>query len=514
MTTAPAIMLDQNARPFGLDVAAASVPGNQDRVPIGDVDAIVVVPPPSPSDTNPPLGPAIISRVASRYGLRVGVIDLNIRFIRKFVGLARPRGSFALGDHGKDRRLVAAAADWFFSHTPLGGEPPMYLPDAANAVAGMHYSFASIARALDKAAAGEGPWRSWLESDLLDGIGAPVPTLGISIMGPSQVFVALLILRLFKQRWPHSTTVLGGSHVTLLAKAIAANEEYRRCVDYVLPGHSEYEFVQLLCNLKECTATVREAEKFEYEPKFDSSELRLYERSRLTLPVQFSRGCSYGRCTFCTYPVVEPVPTSFRPGEARLTIAKLVEHYGVEKFSLKDSLFTAPMMRSFADALLTDPALEIAWSATTKAVRALIPIAEILAASGLRTVELGVETIHHSGQLLFDKRAHVPMMEDVILALAEAGVTVVVNMIFGLPGETLEEAERQLEWYTKLRRRAPEGRIDGSLNMLEIVRGSPLTASASEIDLLGIAPWAYCYQWSAPPWRKEFKAVADKIELA
>ncbi|MFI0796684.1 B12-binding domain-containing radical SAM protein [Micromonospora rubida] len=485
-------------------------------------DALVVVPPPSPSDTNPPLGPAVLATVAARSGFRVEVLDLNILLLRRFesraAGLSR-----TLGDHGKDRSGVAAAAEWLFAHTGLRDTPPLHLPDTADPVAGMHYPLSAVTAAVTVAANDPEPWRAWLEQQLR-GLCDRSPTMvGVSLMGPSQVFAGLLVLRVAKEIWPGTTTVLGGSHVTLLREEMLRDPRLGEVADLVLAGHCEDEFVAALARLS--PRGIRRPllpprppadTRFEYLPTFSERQLAHYDRRWLTLPVQFTRGCSYGRCTFCTYPVVEPQITALAPDAARGTIDALVRAHGVRRFSLKDSLFTAPMLRALAQALLREPvAGGVRWSATTKASRALIPLAPLLADSGLDTVEIGVETISPTGQRLFDKRADPAMLEELILALAEQGITVVTNLIFGFPGEREQEARAQLAWFLRLRATAPADRVDCSLNMLEMVRGAPMvTHPPPEVELNGVAPWAFSYAWNAPAWRRDFAGGLERVERA
>jgi radical SAM superfamily enzyme YgiQ (UPF0313 family) len=229
--------------------------------------------------------------------------------------------------------------------------------------------------------------------------------------------------------------------------------------------------------------------------------------------LQFTRGCAYARCTFCTYPAVEPTLTRFDPGRAGAAVRALVGEYGVRRFSVKDSLFTVPMMESFALALAESGTGPVSWSATTKVTRRLALVAPMLAESGLSTVELGVESIRPATQELFGKQASLAIVEDVILALAEQKVTVVINLIFGAPGETLDDAERQFAWYGRMRAMAA-GYVDGSLNLLEIVRGSPMErVPPPGVVLSGVAPWAYCYQWNAPKWRAGFAGRLAAAEL-
>jgi hypothetical protein len=79
------------------------------------VDACVFFVPPSPSDTNPPLGPAILARTAANAGLRLNVRDLNIEYIDRFRTDQPSENIQVLGDQGKDRALVRMAARELFS---------------------------------------------------------------------------------------------------------------------------------------------------------------------------------------------------------------------------------------------------------------------------------------------------------------------------------------------------------------------------------------------------------------
>jgi hypothetical protein len=202
--------------------------------PGGICDAVLVVPPPSPSDTNPPLGPAIIARVAQRAGFSVRVIDLNALHISRFRGFPQRPGSAALGDHGKDRLLVARAAGRLYEATGLYGYGPEFLPEGADPVAGMHYPWAAISGAvLDQS--GDGTWwQEWLDRDLFGRFSRPPAFLGVSVMGASQVFPALVIFLLSKRRWPGTVTVAGGSHDDFLVEVEPWREDVKASVRHFL----------------------------------------------------------------------------------------------------------------------------------------------------------------------------------------------------------------------------------------------------------------------------------------
>ncbi|MFG2090597.1 MULTISPECIES: B12-binding domain-containing radical SAM protein [unclassified Spirillospora] len=483
-------------------------------------DAMVIVPPPSPSETNPPLGPMILARAAAERGLRVEVRDLNIEYLRQFTKSAGGRPGEVLGDHGKNRALLALAAERFFDSTGLRAEEAVHLPDTADARAGMHFGFETLYRAAERAAAPGSGWTTWLDERIFRRVRQPPPVVGISIMGPSQVFLALVLARLIRRHWPGSVTVLGGSHVTLLAEEMSLDQRYlEEFVDHVLPGHAEETFAGLVERVRDgcppapgVAAAPPAGEPFGYHPLAAPGQLALYGPSALTMPLQFTRGCSYGRCTYCTYPVVEPVATRLDAPRAAAAMAALAVEHGVTRFSVKDSLFTIPMMLDLAEAL-EDAGVRARWSATTKVTRSLAIHAPRLAEAGLATLEFGVETVHPVGQRLFDKVTDPGAVEDVVAACVDSGIAIVINLIFGLPGETAEQAERQLEWFVELCGRTP-GMVDGSLNLLEIVRGSPLALRPPPgVELRGVAPWAYCYDWNAPAWRPGFVRRIREVEL-
>ncbi|MFD0683271.1 B12-binding domain-containing radical SAM protein [Actinomadura fibrosa] len=483
------------------------------------IDALLIVPPPSPSETNPPLGPMILARAADRNGVHVRICDLNIEYLRRFRGVTDDRGKGIIGDHGKNRALLAAAAEWFFDETGLDRADALHLPDTADARAGMHFAFASLERATAQAAEPGAFWATWLSGILFPAVPEPPCVVGVSMMGPSQVFLGIVVARLVKRHWPGSVTVLGGSHATLLAAEMAADARYTRFFDHVLPGHAEEEFAELVRRVRggrpaapRVAGVPPAGRPFDYLPLMSQDQLAPYDPSTLTMPLQFTRGCSYGRCTYCTYPVVEPATTRLDAPRAAEAIGALVDRHGVRRFSVKDSLFTVPMMLDLAGAL-EEAGVRVRWSATTKITPSLAVHAPRLAAAGLSTLEFGVESVHPAGQRLFAKVTDTKVVEDVVAACAGSGIAVVINLIFGLPDEPLDAAERQLAWFEAQCGRAP-GMVDGSLNMLEIVRGSPLAVRPPPgVRLRGIAPWAFAYDWNAPSWRRGFADRLRRREL-
>ncbi|MCE7973763.1 MAG: hypothetical protein DYG92_05455 [Leptolyngbya sp. PLA1] len=343
--------------------------------------------------------------------------------------------------------------------------------------------------------------------------------------------------------WPTTVVIAGGSHVTLLRDEIARDSRYGEFFDAFMPGHCERELVRFAQMVRDggnwrscrgvivagrtaladsCSARPPEVEisvrgrraesAIELLPSFDATDLSPYCPSRITLPLQLARGCLYGKCTMCTYPATEPGFSGY-PDWKKVadTIHELLRRHGVPRFSFKDSFMVPLMLRALAD-MLNDEGLRVEWSATTMLNPRLTPhLLQSLANAGCRTLEFGLETIWTTGQALFDKIQPIEMVEQVIADTVKAGIVANINLIYGLPGESLDQARAQLHWFLDQQDRYT-GLITGSHNMLEINRASPLARDGSKIgvEIAGIAPWAFSFAWNAPKWRPEFALELER----
>lgn len=83
-------------------------------------------------------------------------------------------------------------------------------------------------------------------------------------------------------------------------------------------------------------------------------------------------------------------------------------------------------------------------------------------------VELGLQTIHESTARFIRRGYPLPVFESALLRLKEAGITVIVHIILGLPGETREMMLETVRYLAK-------GVVDGiKLQLLHILNGTDL----------------------------------------
>ena len=480
------------------------------------LDCLLIVPPFSSNDATPPLGSAILKAHCCAMGYSAVSCDLNIKYIETFSRQNREGQSNVIGDHDNDEQRVAEANDHFVRSLRL---PPIKrdrIPSCDDPNSSLPHSFEELELALATMEA-DGEWLDFADCHVFDVHDKP-RIVGFSIMGPAQVPLTLLLARLSRRRWPGTLIVAGGSHVTLLAPRIASDRRYGTYIDLFLPGHSEDVLVNLLRierrpRPREVPGVLHAGTGWDravpvppdarLPPLFETAELGLYQNPSETLPIHFGRGCAYGRCTYCTYPAVEEFERVSIEGLARRFLPALIDA-GAKSVSVKDSLFTLPQMDAFS-AVVEEQPIRLKWSATTKVTSGIAERAPALYDAGCRTVEIGIESIHPNSQAFLDKRESIDAIERVLESLISAKISVVVNLIYGIPSETLADAWRQFEWWESWQRRLP-GRIFGVHSMLQVDEASPLARNPRKYGLVieTPGPWSYTYVWNAPPWREEF----------
>jgi anaerobic magnesium-protoporphyrin IX monomethyl ester cyclase len=190
-------------------------------------------------------------------------------------------------------------------------------------------------------------------------------------------------------------------------------------------------------------------------PDWEGSE-RDHGRRYKMVYYESVRGCPY-RCSFCNYPYLF-TDTRFRYKSAR-RMAEEWEHYlthhDLEYITCLDSLFTVPRRRltEFCR-LLIERNLKVRWACFARADDlADEATAALMRSAGLHQANIGVES-GDQGQLdNMDKRCTVESNGRAIDNCRKYGITSVVSLIVGFPGETRETLDRTLEF---LRQHPPD----------------------------------------------------------
>ncbi len=283
------------------------------------------------------------------------------------------------------------------------------------------------------------------------------------------------ILKLLKT--PDNHLVAGGPLTQLLKE----NIKFLNDVDVVAIGHGEY-LVPALCSwidsdFKELnphpTSVGSKIEMLEnikilYSGHPESSNLDMFPAADWNLAEKYHskkfpvihyesvRGCPY-RCSFCNYPFLFN-ENSFRYRSA-LQIADDWENYektmGPKIINCLDSLFTMPRKRLFELCdIIQERGIKSRWVCYARSEDlADENVCIAMKAANILQVQIGLES--GSPQILDNMKKHCTLEENIkaIENCRKYGITSVVSLIVGFPGETDETIE---ETYQLIKKTKPD----------------------------------------------------------
>lgn len=304
---------------------------------------------------------------------------------------------------------------------------------------------------------------------LLDRVEKTVRLIGISVpMGP-QLGYALILARLFHERFG-LRVVLGGPSITLLStsdleRLLAAHPSVDAVVQYQgeapLLGLARYcaeggaEPWRVPGVLAFGEGKLLGSSGTRALPKLAELPFGYYEPSLLAhlatpeVSVRQAEGCYWGQCAYCDY--VELYPKSagrYRPQAVDRLVAEMkfhLERSGVRRFCLITESLPPRTGRDMAKAILESD-LKIEWNSFAMVDPNFdVETLRLMAASGCASLCIGVETVVDHVLSLVRKRATREMTVRFFQDCRQAGIKLEINLIPNLPGTTREEAVEALD---------------------------------------------------------------------
>jgi hypothetical protein len=281
-------------------------------------------------------------------------------------------------------------------------------------------------------------------------IKAALPGVHLTVGGPgvTQMLIRLEGTALAQALGPFDSAVVyeGERPLLALAERVAAKASLRELTNVVLrdplrgarflAGHG-------MEDLKGLPA-----------PDFDGLPLERYFAPRLTLPYDPTRGCYWGKCTFCHYGLAEVGTASYRErnvADAVAHLRALSQKHGTKHFYLSQDSVAPKTIVKLAQAI-ADAGLDVRWGTDLKAEKYLTPErAEILRRGGAVACAIGVETANDRVLELIDKGAPVSVVTDAAVRLDRAGVAAEAMCFTDFPTESAAEAHDTLRWIAEHR---------------------------------------------------------------
>jgi len=387
------------------------------------------------------------------------------------------------------------------------------------------------------------PFDAYVEGTLIPRLAASGATLvGLSVCFPGQLQPAYAFAWKIKRALPHVHLTAGGPGLTQMMIRLRGNAlaEALGPFDSAVVFEGENTLLELTRAVQDGTSlraipnlVLRDAlqgARFVAghgmedlralpAPDFDGLPLDRYLSPRLTLPYDPTRGCYWGKCTFCHYGLAEVGTAEYRERD----VAGMIEHlralsekHGTKHFYFSQDSVAPKTLLKLADALITS-GLDLRWGTDLKPEKYLTAArAETLKQAGAVACALGVESGNERVLALIDKGAPVAVVSDVIDRLAGAGVAAEAMCFTDFPTETRAEALDTLRFLGK-RRELVATYIVGEFGLTHgsLVAQEPAKFGVREVwqlsgDRLGLS------LFFAPeaPWKDDDDRAAIEDELA
>lgn len=163
-----------------------------------------------------------------------------------------------------------------------------------------------------------------------------------------------------------------------------------------------------------------------------------------TVSIITSRSCPF-RCTFCFHPSGQ----KFRQRSLDNVfeeIEYLVKNYGVKFFSISDELFGYDIERVKEFCRRIKP-YNVGWLANFRVSDVTPELIEIVKDGNCSTMAFGIESADNNVLKSMNKKITVEQIERALKLVYDAGMAIQGVLIFGDPAETMESAQRTLDWW-------------------------------------------------------------------
>ena len=352
------------------------------------------------------------------------------------------------------------------------------------------------------------PYLSYFR-DLLPSLSAGSPGLaGISVATSDQVVPAFTLAGVIKEAMPGTRVVMGGPMITTLLGPISRATGLFSLVDYFVQGEGEAALGALACALADerepadvpgllyfIGGSVREGgppAKIDPgllpAPGFDGLPMEKYLSPGPVLPYAASRGCSWGRCTFCTGKDLEGRGWRAKPVEKVLDdVEALYRRHGAGVFYFTDNLIPPSYLFEMG-AEMEARSLGITWTCQTRPGQGFKREGlERIARAGCANLQFGLESGSKRVLERMDKGIDPEEAERIFELCSDAGISVHLYCMFGFPGETEEDTRETIGLLNRARDQCAETGITVTLQSFVLSLGSEVGRNPEAFGLGAVA---------------------------
>jgi ribosomal peptide maturation radical SAM protein 1 len=176
-------------------------------------------------------------------------------------------------------------------------------------------------------------------------------------------------------------------------------------------------------------------------------------KSKYEIGYETSRGCSYGKCTFCAFNGRKNIPRRKSAGKIIHDLKALVKQHGTNFIVMTDNL----MPRQYFDTLIPRLSTEIPGLNTHYAVKPDLTLDKVFALkkASVNRLLLGIESLSSSVLKRLQKGTIVRESIALLRYARSLNVEVYWNILFGVPGDKTGDYEEILKLFPLMRHLHP-----------------------------------------------------------
>ncbi len=291
--------------------------------------------------------------------------------------------------------------------------------------------------------------------------------LGISVNFYSQLIPGMTLAAMLKRKWPDRPVVVGGGLVGFFCSDWDVLRPFRGIVDAFVPFEGERPLLGLIRAWKrgERLSLVPGVLCFDggggcYSPPeepvcvvdlpppdYEDLPLDLYLSPETVLLMQTSRGCYWGRCTFCSHSHLYRGRFGKKEGEVVASeMRTLSKRFGARRFYFTDECIPPSSAVRIAECL-GDGKDGLSWFGEMRFERSLDPSTiEKLARGGAGMLMFGLESGCPRVLQSMEKGTDLEDASAILNTCHANGIRAFVMLFIGFPRETYEEAEETLHF--------------------------------------------------------------------
>jgi len=282
--------------------------------------------------------------------------------------------------------------------------------------------------------------------------GLDVQTIGMSVAFSEQLSEAIIISRLIRERFDHSVRlILGGGQVNLLSASQIAELAKAKLFNAISIGNGEQTISKLItvpmdayndgCHIVRSPSMSRQELEAIPSPAFADTTQYF---APLALPVLVTKGCYWGKCTFCDYPRLSNlgglrfIPVT--PQKAFTEIKHHREKYPDCHVNLISDAVPASWYRKLCALALQEDVQLNSWSYMMHEAGLEDGFFSLLSQAGVKAINFGTESTNDRILSVMCKQSDRKTVLDNLSVAARHNIAVVVNLIPDYPTSTFTDA--------------------------------------------------------------------------